>query len=434
MIVRLCLLVRILEVWKSHRKLLLLLLVIKANGFTTSTVSVKLLKTPFLLDYLILKHTKSLLLVKVFPMAVVQTGSVLLHTMTLSVELLQIKHFWVSVIGIILRRVYSKLNTWVQPFIQRLLLTVLTLLLILENLPSFNNLLVLRYLRLLKILQTRSNFLSNLLQTYLYPNNTVTDGIGNVVLYLRIHAPVYTSATWMDAVKNIADANTLAQHESRCFMRGLEWDSFNPQGFSSAIKSSFHSPPLPDPPPLADDPNAAFAIKCFPHLFKITTPFKVNLIEKLSLNHPNQPFIKSVIKGLHQGFCPMLSIPSSKIDNFENHSSCFLKPHLLDEQCADEVSKGRYSQVFHTVLTGMKVAPLCLVPKKNPDKVCVCSNMSFGEPSPNSLVDHSQICISMDSLISFAPFLINRKKKCHDLILWKSDVDSAYRNRPMSPQ
>lgn len=82
----------------------------------------------------------------------------------------------------------------------------------------------------------------------------------------------------------------------------------------------------------------------------------------------------------------------------------------------------------------MKIAPLCLVPKKNSDKVRVCSNMSFGNPSPNSLIDRNQTCISMDSLISFAPFLINRKKKLNSLILWKSDVDSAYRNCPMSPQ
>lgn len=265
-------------------------------------------------------------------------------------------------------------------------------------------------------------------------SSTVTGGMQNTARYLKTRALGYTSATWMDVVKNTGDANTPAEHESRRFMRGLEWDSFNPQGFSAAIESSLHAEPLPDPPSLDDDPNAAFAIKRFPHLFKIVTPFKVDLIEKLTLKHPNQPFVKSVIKGLRYGFWPMSSIPSSKIDNFDNHNSCNLCQDLLDEQCADEVQKGRYSDVFHTLLPGMKVAPLCLVPKKGTDKVCVCSNMSFGNPSPNSLIDRSKIRISMDSLISFAPFLINRKKKLNDLVLWKSDVDSAYRNCPLSPQ
>lgn len=265
-------------------------------------------------------------------------------------------------------------------------------------------------------------------------NSTVIDGMQRGVLYLKTHAPGCISATWMDAVKNTGDVNTPAEYEARKFMRGLEWDRFDPKGFSASIESSFYAAPLPDPPPLDEDPNAAFAIKRFPHLFKIVSPFNVDLIKKLSLKHPNQPFIKSVIKGLHQGFWPMSSLPSSKINNFQNHSSCFSKPQLLDEQCADGVAKGCYSSTFHTLLPGMKIALLCLVPKKNLNKVRVFSNMSYGDPSPNSLIDRSQIRISMDSLMSFAPFLINWKKKLRDLILWKSDVDSSYRNCPMHPQ
>lgn len=150
-------------------------------------------------------------------------------------------------------------------------------------------------------------------------NSIVTDGMLRAVRSLKINAPVFTSAMWTDAVKNTADATT-PEYESRRFLRGLEWDSLNPTGFSEAIESSLSPAPLPDPPPLDQDPNAAFAIKRFPDLFKIVTPFKVDLIEKLLLKHPNQPFVKSVIKGLRVGFWPMSSIPCSKIDNFENHS------------------------------------------------------------------------------------------------------------------
>lgn len=57
--------------------------------------------------------------------------------------------------------------------------------------------------------------------------------------------------------------------------------------------------------------------------------------------------------------------------------------------------------------------------------------MSYGSPSPNSLIDKSKIKISMDSLILFAPFLIEKKKTMKDLVLWKSNVDNTYCMLPM---
>lgn len=57
---------------------------------------------------------------------------------------------------------------------------------------------------------------------------------------------------------------------------------------------------FPDPPPLelAD----AFAIKLFPQLSKILNPYRIGIIQKLSIERPNQPFVKSVIKELRYLF------------------------------------------------------------------------------------------------------------------------------------
>lgn len=60
--------------------------------------------------------------------------------------------------------------------------------------------------------------------------------------------------------------------------------------------------------------------------------------------------------------------------------------------------------------------------------------MSFGSPSPNDLIDKSLVSIPLDSLKIFAPYLVNSSVNSNPIILWKSDVEGAYRLLPMSPQ
>lgn len=127
----------------------------------------------------------------------------------------------------------------------------------------------------------------------------------------------------------------------------------------------------------------------------------------------------------------MSSLPSDRINDYDNHKSCKNHQEILERQSEEEAEAGHYSREFSTLLPGMKVVPLCLIPKKDSVKMRVCSDMSYGSLSPNSLVDKSKIKISMDSLISFAHFLIDKKKKLKNLILWKSDIDNTYRTLPM---
>lgn len=82
----------------------------------------------------------------------------------------------------------------------------------------------------------------------------------------------------------------------------------------------------------------------------------------------------------------------------------------------------------------MKISPLLVVPKPNSDKFRVCSNKSFGSPSPNSLIDKSKINIALDSIQSWIPFLIEAKKKYGSVNLFKCDIDAAYRMVPIHPQ
>lgn len=82
----------------------------------------------------------------------------------------------------------------------------------------------------------------------------------------------------------------------------------------------------------------------------------------------------------------------------------------------------------------MKVSPLLIVSKAGSSKKRVCTDMSYGNLSLNDMVDKDKIKVAFDSLISFAPYIVEKKKKSSDLIMWKSDVKNAYRLLPMAPQ
>lgn len=219
-----------------------------------------------------------------------------------------------------------------------------------------------------------------------------------------------TAAMLRDAVQNTGDATTPEEYLSRKFMRGMEWGNPNVSGFSASIKSSFFAEPLPDPPPLSDDPTADFILSRYPDLFKIVCPYNIPRLKVLLQDHPDKPFVDSVLKGLHSGFWPMSALPSDRINDYQNQKSCENHQEILEKQSEEGVQGCRYSREFSTLLPGMKVVPLCLIPKKGSEKMRVCSDMSYGSPSPNSLVDKSKIKNCMDSLISFAPFLIEKRR------------------------
>ena len=62
---------------------------------------------------------------------------------------------------------------------------------------------------------------------------------------------------------------------------------------------------MPTPPEhLLDDPKIQEALHSLDDAIKVEMPFDVDKFELLSTDHPNQPFIKLVMKGLCEGFWP----------------------------------------------------------------------------------------------------------------------------------
>lgn len=68
---------------------------------------------------------------------------------------------------------------------------------------------------------------------------------------------------------------------------------------------SLTAKPLPRPPDITfEDEVRMKTIRDHPELFKITCVIDVDTFEKLLVDHPNQPFVQSVLVGLRKGFWP----------------------------------------------------------------------------------------------------------------------------------
>ncbi|KAF6740963.1 hypothetical protein DFP72DRAFT_836015, partial [Ephemerocybe angulata] len=169
---------------------------------------------------------------------------------------------------------------------------------------------------------------------------------------------------------------------------------YNDWGFSTPIKTSEWSltaRPLPEPPQhVLDDRDVSATLSTHPHLFKIVTPVNVNRLRQLTIIHPNQPFVHSVLRGLQHGFWPWASYPPDHPSTYE--TAC--PPPSTEEQRTfllaqrdTELSKDRYSEGFATLLPGMRNTPTFAVPKDGGLDLRMVTNHSKEPYSQNSMVD-----------------------------------------------
>ena len=90
------------------------------------------------------------------------------------------------------------------------------------------------------------------------------------------------------------------------FRRGFVWStSSSLNTISPAALYTETAPPLPSPPQsLLNDPVLTNSLKLLGGAIKVETPFDVAKFESLLIDHPNQPFVDSVMRGLREGFWP----------------------------------------------------------------------------------------------------------------------------------
>lgn len=237
---------------------------------------------------------------------------------------------------------------------------------------------------------------------------------------------------------------TSTQHKSllRQHHRTLVWrESDNPKVVSAY--STLASPPLPSPPKNElKNQVARKTIAENPDLFKIVSPIKVEPFEKQLKDHPNQPYVKSVVRALKNGFWPWADTSDNPLPTTYDGSRLGQpitdkgKADFVQQQRDEEIALERWSKPFGEKLKpGMHAAPIAAVPKSTPGKYRLIIDQSRGPHALNSTIPKSQVKVTLDNIHDLGTSLIAVRKKHpkRKLVLFKSDVKSAYRLLPVHP-
>ncbi|KAI0689521.1 hypothetical protein C8T65DRAFT_588561 [Cerioporus squamosus] len=224
------------------------------------------------------------------------------------------------------------------------------------------------------------------------------------------------------------------------FLRGLVWSDHDAFPNSFGYLSLTH-PPLPDVPvSVREDPVVNVTLRARPDLFKIVTPVNVDVFAGLLVDHPNQPFVQSVLKGLREGFWPFADAKPTEYpdtwDDTRDPPADEAARSFLRSQRDEELRLGRYSESFGPdLLPGMYCMPVHVVPKPHSDKLRLVNDQSAGSFSLNSMIRPEAI---KGAVLDGMPALGADLRALHrdfpgvPLILWKSDVSQAYCRLPVS--
>ncbi|KAJ3520802.1 hypothetical protein NMY22_g12584 [Coprinellus aureogranulatus] len=89
------------------------------------------------------------------------------------------------------------------------------------------------------------------------------------------------------------------------YRRGFAWSSNTTDSISPSAINTETAVPLASPPAqLVNDSRIQDTIRRLGPAIRVDTPFNVNKFEELLIDHPNQPFVQSVMRGLREGFWP----------------------------------------------------------------------------------------------------------------------------------
>jgi hypothetical protein len=215
------------------------------------------------------------------------------------------------------------------------------------------------------------------------------------------------------------------------FVREYVWSDVESQRTTTALVTEV-IPPIPGPPANElQNVNKLNVIKSQPHLFRITTPIRVDRFLDLLATHPNRPLVESVGEGLRIGFWPWAVTANSDLPSIVDNARLqqIRNPdHLrfMKEQRDEEIKLGRFSEAFHVLSPEMTTIPLWVVPKPHSDKLRLVADHSAGDYSPNSFIspDDASVHLPVDTLhvLGAAPIKVKEQYGNTKLVLFKTDL------------
>ena len=241
--------------------------------------------------------------------------------------------------------------------------------------------------------------------------------------------PVETVLPSQKPVRIEDNAAKLPKH-----LQTLHWEG-DVVGVSRLASLSETLLPLPDVP---DDElmNTAVTqtINNYPNLFAIVTPINIRRLQSLLINHPNRPFISSILSGLQDGFWPWADTQHrtypTTMDYYKPREFEVPIQQFLHNQRDEEIRLGRFSKSFGTdLLPGMYAMPIHVIPKPHTINFRLISNLSAGDYAPNTMINKNKVTnLPLNTITDLGAALIAYRRTHGDikLVMWKSDVAQAY--------
>jgi hypothetical protein len=168
---------------------------------------------------------------------------------------------------------------------------------------------------------------------------------------------------------------------------------------------------------------------------RVETPFNVERFEAMLCDHPNQPFVKSVMRGLRYGFWPFDEgiWKDDRDEVIQNYSTEEVDFNAIRAFRDDEIQARRWSDPLpsNVLLPGMKLSPIFVVWQKGKARI-VTDHTASGL---NDYIPRSEAKVRYDDMRTFGQVIFNAKRTHPSkmLVTWKSDVSSAFLNLPAHP-
>ena len=205
------------------------------------------------------------------------------------------------------------------------------------------------------------------------------------------------------------------------YKRGFVWDKFSSvTPLSPSALATETAPPLASPPShLIYDPKIQSTLHAMRDFIRIETPFNVDRFEAMLYDHPNQPFVKSVMDSLRYGFWPFDqgSWNDDNDDIIQNYASKEVDFEAIRD---DEIQAHRWSEPLplDKLLPGMKISPVFVIWQKGKARVVTdhtASGLNDGIPRCEAKVQY-------DDMRTFGQAIFNAKRSHpnDDLVTWKS--------------
>jgi hypothetical protein len=206
--------------------------------------------------------------------------------------------------------------------------------------------------------------------------------------------------------------------------------------FSPSAAATEFADPLPSPPEsLLNDPEIQSTLNYLDQYIKVETPFNVDRFENLLIDHPNQPFVKSVMKGLREGFWPFdegeWDLYSK--DYRQNYSDEDRDLAAIRAFRDKEVGLGRWSTPLPdlSIRSGMKISPLFVVWQHEKPRI-ITDHAGSGL---NDGIPREEAHVQYDDMRTFSQALYDaiENNPLKEIITYKSDIASAFLNLPAHP-